>query len=226
MSPRHLPLRFLGVRLLAAALLAALPAAPQAKSLAQGAHKMELILDKRVKNAWRTVDPGTIFDNGESVRFRFRTNFDGYLYVINHGTAGTHTQLFPTEDAGTENRVQAGQEYIVPATKGAFRVDGPAGYDVLYWMISPVRLTPAPQQKLPPPPRKPITLIPRCDDTILKARGECVDRSAGTQSHTLTERSLAPQQDLVFRRKPDGAVVSSPEPLTGPVTFEFRLAHK
>jgi len=224
MAAQLLPTRFPGVRLLAAALLAALPAAPQAKSLAQGAHKMELTIERRAGNAWRVADPGTVFSNGQTVRFRFRTNFDGYLYVINHATTGTHTQLFPTEETGTQNRVEAGQEYVVPATSGAFRVDGPAGYDVLYWMVTPVRLTPTPQPKLPPPPPRPITLIPRCDDTILKARGECVDTSAGTQSPT-TARGLS-QQDLIFRRKQDGSVVSSPVPLTGPVTFEFRLAHK
>jgi hypothetical protein len=34
------------------------------------------------------------------------------------------------------------------------------------------------------------------------------------------------RRDLLFLRQQDKAVVSSPEPLTGPVIYEFRLAHK
>ena len=30
----------------------------------------------------------------------------------------------------------------------------------------------------------------------------------------------------MFMRQKDTAVISSPEPLTGPVIYEFRLAHK
>lgn len=33
-------------------------------------------------------------------------------------------------------------------------------------------------------------------------------------------------QDLVFMKKQGRSVVSSPTPLTGPVVYEFRLAHK
>jgi hypothetical protein len=32
--------------------------------------------------------------------------------------------------------------------------------------------------------------------------------------------------NLVVMRQKDTAVISSPEPLTGPLIYEFRLAHK
>lgn len=212
--------------------------AAQSKALSQGAHRMEITLERRVGNAWRAVDPGFIFDHGDRVRFRYRTNFNGFLYVMNHGTGGAYLQLFPGEDTGLDNRVEAGKEYIVPATSGAFRVDGPPGHDLIYWMVSPVAMSsgakrPALPQPPPPTPAR-NTLIPKCDDTILRARGECVDSSAGAQTvrdpgalpENFQPRGVALQQDLIIRKQQNAALVSSPSPLTGPVTFEFKLAHK
>lgn len=226
-------------RILSFALLAG-TAFAQSKAMTQGAHRMELTLERRANGAWRAVDPGYIFANGDYVRFRFRTNFNGYLYVLNHGTAGSYEQLFPREDTGMANRVENGKDYIVPATEGAFKVAGPPGHDVIYWMVTPVEMRGAPEYKpLPPPPapssKLPASLVPRCDDAILKARGECVDSSAGPQN--VEDNSQLPenmklrarggqQQDLIIRKKQNSALLSSPVPLSGPVTFEFRLAHK
>jgi hypothetical protein len=81
----------------------------------------------------------------------------------------------------------------------------------------------------------PSNLIPRCDDAILKARGNCIDSSAGPKLVPRGEdipanlKSAAPQQnprDLLFMRQKDTAVISSPAPLTCPVIYEFRVAHK
>ena len=70
---------------------------------------------------------------------------------MNQGTAGTYELLFPRTDTGSDNRVEAGKEYVVPATEGWFRIGGPAGQDVMYWLVSPVEL-PRGYQRLPPPP--------------------------------------------------------------------------
>src|SRR6266446_1640941 len=95
---------------------------------AQSASRMEITLERRDGNAWKSVDPGLVLAASERVRFRFKSNFKGYLYVINHSTSGTNTLLFPRQDTGSMNRIEAGKEYVVPATQGAFRVAGPAGY--------------------------------------------------------------------------------------------------
>ena len=91
---------------------------------------------------------------------------------------------------------------------------------------------------LPPPPKPgplPPNLSPRCDDTIFKARGECIDSSAGPRGipreETLPEnlKSAAPDahsRELLFIRDKDLSVVASPAPLSGPVIYEFRLAHR
>jgi hypothetical protein len=212
----------------------------QSRTMTQGANRMELILERLEGTTWRTIDPGLVLAQGDRVRFRFRTNFDGYLYVMNQSTSGKYEQLFPREETGTDNRVIAIKEYSVPATSTVFRVAGPAGYEVVYWMVTPARLTDAaPEYKpLPPPPSPrpaPSNLIPRCDDALLKARGDCIDSSAGPKlvprGADLPQnlRSGATPQDpreLLFLRQKDTSVISSPAPLSGPVIYEFRLAHR
>ena len=222
------------------ALALALAASAQSRTMTQGSNRMELMLERLEGSAWHTIDPGLVLAQGDRVRFRFRTNFDGYLYVMNQSTSGKYEQLFPREETGTENRVSAGKEYYVPATSTVFRVAGPPGYEVVYWMVTPARLTDAaPEYKpLPPPPSPrpaPSNLIPRCDDALLKARGDCIDTSAGPKlvprGGDLPQnlRGAANQQDprdLMFLRQKDTAVISSPVPLSGPVIYEFRLAHR
>jgi len=207
----------------------------QARSMVQGAHRMELMLERREAGAWRTVDPGLVLDQGDEVRFRFRTNFDGYLYVSNQSTSGKYEQLFPRQETGQNNRVMGGQEYRVPSTATAFRIAGPAGHEIVYWLVSPARLGDVPARLgLPAEKSPPHTLIPRCDDERLKARGDCVDNSAGPKlvprdvdmPPNLSDAATRSQRDLMFMREQDTAVISSPEPLTGPVIYEFRLAHR
>src|SRR5664280_1648729 len=104
----------------------------------QGPNSIELTLERQESGNWRAVDPGLVFDTGDRVRFRFRANFDGYLYVMNQATSGKYETLFPREDTGEQNRIEPGKEYVVPATQGWFRITGPPGYDVLYWLVTPL----------------------------------------------------------------------------------------
>jgi hypothetical protein len=196
---------------------------------------MELMLEKLEKDTWRGIDPGLVLDQGDRVRFKFRTNFDGFLYVMNQSTSGAYEQLFPREDTGRDNRVAASREYQVPATSAAFRIAGPPGYEIVYWLVTPARLTDASPHTAPAAsPKAPPVLLPRCDDTILKARGDCVDSSAGPTliprgqelPSTLADPAARGARDLMFLRQKNTAVISSPQPPAGPVIYEFRLAHR
>jgi hypothetical protein len=222
-----------------AVLLATLAAAAlaQPRAIAEGGHRMEISLERLDGSTWHTIDPGLVLEQGDRVRFRFHTDFDGFLYVMNQSTSGKYEQLFPREETGQENRISAGQEYRVPATSSAFRIAGPAGQEIVYWLVTPARLTDAPPHLEPPErnrPPQPTTLIPRCDDTMLRARGECIDNSAGLKPvprdaelpQNLAGAAVLSSRDLVFLRQKDAAVVSSPAALTGPALYEFRLAHK
>jgi hypothetical protein len=220
------------------ALLAASGQAPvfgQARTMSQGAHRMEITLERHENGVWRAIDPGLVLDQGDVVRFRFRANFDGYLYVSNQSTSGKYEQLFPRDETGQNNTITAAQEYRVPATDTAFRIAGPAGHEIVYWLVSPVSLGDRPPRLgSPPTEAPPHTLIPRCDDEHLKARGDCVDTSAGPKllprdvdvPQNLSDAASRSQRDLMFMRQQDKAVISSPGPLTGPVIYEFRLAHR
>ncbi len=225
------------IRRLALLAAFALSAFPQSHTMSEGGHRMEIVLERLEGKTWRTIDPSLVLEQGDRVRFRFTTNFDGYLYVMNQSTSGKYEQLFPREETGQENRIAAATEYHVPATSTVFRIAGPAGHEIVYWLVTPARLTDAPPSYGPLPTGKkasPPTLLPRCDDTILRARGDCIDHSAGPKlvprGDDLPE-NLAPvgaqaQRELLFLQQQSASVISSPDALTGPVIYEFRLAHR
>ncbi len=200
--------------------------------------RIEITLERQDGDAWKVVDPGLVFEPGDRVRFRFRANFDGYLYVMDYGTSGSYSLLFPREETGRENKITSGTEYRVPATQAWFRIAGPPGHDIVYWMVTPLALAGGETGMIPPALPKsrlpPKTLLPRCDDSIFRARGDCVDSSAGLrpipEAEDLPENlKRIPRMDsreLIILRKEEGSLISAPAPLTGPVIYQFRLAHK
>ena len=200
-------------------------------------HRMEVLLDRLDSGSWHAIDPGLVLDASDRVRFRFRTNFDGYLYVTNQSTSGKYEQLFPREETGQDNRIVAGKEYQIPSTNTVFRISGPPGHEIVYWLVAPARLAEGvPSRPGPPAGNRvsPPKLIPRCDDAILRSRGDCIDDSAGPKlvprdvelPRNLTAAAGKNSQDLLFLRQKDASVISSPVPLNGPVLYEFRLAHR
>jgi hypothetical protein len=207
----------------------------QTKSMTQGAHRMELMLERLDGTTWKTINPALVLAQGDRVRFRFRTNFDGYLYVTNQSTSGKYDQLFPGAETGQDNHIVASKDYQVPATSTAFKIAGPAGHEIVYWLVSPVKLADAPSRPTLPsgPAPSSLTLMPRCDEGVMKARGDCVDSSAGPKlipreidlSKDLAAANAA-SHGLIFMREQNTAVISSPAPLTGPVIYEFQLAHR
>lgn len=224
-------------RVLAIAVLS-VAAFGQSRTMTEGHHRMEIMLERLDGDTWHTIDPGLVLAQGDRVRFKYRTNFDGYLYVMNQSTSGKYEQLFPRDETGQDNRLVAGKDYQVPSNSTLFRIAGPAGHEIVYWLVTPARLTgPAPRYQLPPASDKktPPTLIPRCDDAILRARGDCVDSTAGPKlvprdaeipQNLAQAAGQSDPRDLLFMRQKNTAVISSPEPLTGPVLYQFRLAHR
>jgi hypothetical protein len=171
---------------------------------------------------------------------------DGFLYVTDLGTSGKSSLLFPGQETGSDNRIDHSREYVVPATPdGWFEVSGPAGYETLYFVMSPVALAggsvpnaaPNPNQGIPqgtPPP----TMHPRCNDAIFKSRGDCVDPNAGPKRVEPSAPLPGPvrdlfgdsspgeaSRDLKFSQKSSSSVVTSVSPISGPVVYEFLLAH-
>ena len=210
----------------------------QSRTMTEGAHRMEITLERLDGGNWHSIDPALVLAQGDRVRFRFRTNFEGFLYVMNQSTSGKYEQLFPRDETGQDNKVTANKEYQVPSTSTAFRIAGPPGFETVYWLVTPARLTDAPPHMGAPPSESPVkqpTLIPRCDDTVLRARGDCIDHAAGLKlvprgadvPQNLAAQADSAQRDLLFmQQKDNGGDRQHEAPLTGPVIYQFRLAHK
>jgi hypothetical protein len=205
--------------------------------LAQEPQRIKVSVERQDAAGWRAVNPATVFAAGDRLRFRVSTSFPGYLYVTDRGTSGSYDLLFPTSDTGSDNRIAASKDYTVPARQGWFRVAGPEGHDIIYWVLSPAELG-RQYKPLPSTPSTssvpPASLHTRCDDAIFKARGECIDTSAGVKPvqpgeklpENLNGAAGANSRDLVFVQEQGQTVVSSPNPLSGPIIYELRLAHR
>jgi hypothetical protein len=64
------------------------------------------------------VDPARIFYSGEQIRLQIESNVDGYLYVLQKGSSGHDSVLFPHPDINAgDNRVERGILYSVPAAQ-------------------------------------------------------------------------------------------------------------
>ena len=212
-------------QMLLALCLVSMSALGQSNTLTKGPHRMEITLEQLQSGDWKAIAPGQVLLSNDYVRFRFKTNFSGYLYVMNQGTAGGYSMLFPSAETGEQNKIDAEKEYLIPATEGSFRVAGPSGHDILSWIVTPIALTEGGKKykPLPPPPKPgaaPPLLIPRCDDTIFKSRGDCIDTTAGAKPGNPSSR------ELIFIQQDKKSVISSPVPLKEPVVYEFRLAHR
>ncbi len=181
------------------------------------------------------VEPMTaahVFASGDTIRIRLTSHYDGYLYVMNQGTSGRFATVFPAAATGSDNRIRMSKQYLVPAVEdGWFQVDGPAGFDVLYFLLSPAAIaTPSLSTFTAPGPVS--SLRPRCNDEIFKARGECTDDSAGPAAVPPGQALPAPlaplatgaSRDITFTNKANGTVGVAGES-AAPMLYTFRLAH-
>lgn len=203
-----------------------------------GSSVLSIRLEKKYGDVVRAVPQNTVFRNGEILRFRLTSQIDGYLYVVDKGSTGNTAVLFPASGSAASNHTETGRSYLVPAEgDGWFEVSGPAGFDVLYFLVSatPIALPSAPaanqdNESAPPPPN----LLPRCDDAIFKARGECIDASAGVAPlppNAAVPRELVPlartaSRDIVLTDDGDDTGVQSAPAAKLPIIYTFRLAHR
>ncbi|HUH64434.1 MAG TPA: DUF4384 domain-containing protein [Terracidiphilus sp.] len=238
----HAGLRRRGIALLFPFLLfAALPLRIAAQST-NFAGVLTLRLEERVGDNARIVPQNTVFKSGSILRFRLTSQLAGFLYIVDKGTTGETATLFPaSENPNASNRIEPGQSMVVPANgDGWFEVSGPSGFDTIYILVSadPISIPPAvtsspiqetPQNETAPPSN----LLPRCDDAIFKARGECIDKSAGVAPlppNASVPRELIPlartaARDIILADDADGVTVKPAPTAKLPLIYTFRLAH-
>lgn len=80
----------------------------------------------------RTEKPANSYVVGDDVRFVINSAESAYITVINVGTSGKTTVLFPNA-ANPFNRVRAGQTITLPApgSRWGIQAQGPAGIEVI-----------------------------------------------------------------------------------------------
>lgn len=211
-----------------------------AQTPAPDPQRIRVSVERMDGTGWVPVNPATVFNQNDRLRFHITSSFGGYLYVMNYSTSRTYELMFPRSDTGMDNKIEPNKDYIVPASQGYFKVSGPPGQDVVYWMVSPIDVG-RQYMPLPPPPKPgavPPQLKPRCDDAIFKARGDCIDTSAGVKPvkpgeslpDNLGTVAGATPRELLFIQEngqaKESVTLSSPSPLTGPVVYELRLSHR
>lgn len=80
------------------------------------------------------VTASTRFHEGDRIRFHFRSNRSGYLYVVTQGSSGRTQYLFPTKASDNEF-ISARQNYIIPP-KSAIVFDSQAGTETVWIFLS------------------------------------------------------------------------------------------
>lgn len=91
------------------------------------------------------VSPNSRFVAGDRVRFGVESNDKGYLYIVQRGSTGKSTLLFPHQqiDAG-KNQLGRGMELIVPGDNW-YKFDNTPGVEYLTFIFSRKRLDILPQ---------------------------------------------------------------------------------
>lgn len=74
---------------------------------------------------------------GEPLRLLFETNRDAYVTLVNIGTTGGVTILYPNRFSA-DNRVKAGTVYRVPGSGDNYEIalNGPAGVELVYALVT------------------------------------------------------------------------------------------
>jgi hypothetical protein len=196
--------------------------------------QMRIVLEQQTGSEFRIVSPQHIFKTGDMIRFRVSSSSDGFLYVSDRAASGKYSELFPAKGADSDNRLEHGKEYRVPAAARAwFRIEKPAGYETIFFTFTSSPLLPKNEVLTPhgkPGPQAPAAeLIPRCDDALFRARGECLDVNAGPSAvpgGTLAGSDALAPRDVSIIQGPDTSIVTPAGPGDTPIIYEFRIAHR
>lgn len=89
----------------------------------------------------KAVSPNTVFAGGDRIRLGFNANRSGWLYVVNVGSSGRVTTLFPRLPTDN-NRIQPGLVYQIPQQTGkSIKFDATPGQELLIVVLAESRLS-------------------------------------------------------------------------------------
>jgi hypothetical protein len=82
------------------------------------------------------VDADHVFRSGERIRLTIESNDAAYLYIVQRGSSGNWSVLFPSREiSGGDNRVERGRIYEIPP-RHWFAFDEQAGEEKLFIVLS------------------------------------------------------------------------------------------
>ncbi|WP_239491857.1 serine/threonine-protein kinase [Luteitalea sp. TBR-22] len=114
----------------------ALFAAPAPASSAANAGVRYRVIRRTADGAEADVDTATTFHSGDRVRFAFESSIDGYLYVVQQGSSGRWTVLFPSPEInGGRNAVRRQERYVIPG-EDWFLFDETPGSEQVFVFLS------------------------------------------------------------------------------------------
>lgn len=88
----------------------------------------------------KAVSPSTVFPGGARIRLGFNANRAGFLYIVNLGSSGKVTTIFPTT-ATDNNQVQPGLMYQIPQQTGkSIKFDSTPGEEVILVVLAESRI--------------------------------------------------------------------------------------
>ena len=96
------------------------------------------LLRRTPEGSFLGVDPdATVFRSGDRVRVSIELNQPAYLYIVQHGSSGRWSTLFPSPNSAANNRIDARQPYSVPGASGSgFGFDERPGEERLFLIVS------------------------------------------------------------------------------------------
>lgn len=189
---------------------------------------VKVSLERLEDGSWKTLDPRTVLQKNDRVRFRMETTFAGYLFVNNLGSDGTLERIFPPVQSGADNRVEPGQSYLLPSAEGSFVIDGPPGFDITYWVITPGGTAGVPATPTTPKTSPYNSLIPKCSggEGGLVPRGGCLDERAGPQRTRNVSTGGLRARSLKIDRSGEQTKIVGEGSGNAPLVYEFRIAHQ
>jgi hypothetical protein len=91
---------------------------------------------KKVGDEMVEVPPDTVFHAGDRIQLSVQTNGPGYLYVINKGTSGTWSPMFPSPElANGDNHVDGWSASVLPP-KSRWVFDEQTGTEHIFVVFS------------------------------------------------------------------------------------------
>ncbi len=93
------------------------------------------VLKEQADGSYAEVSVDNTFHEGDLLKLSVMSNEPGYLYVIQQGSSGTWSPIFPDEKSGS-NRVEPGRPYQIPGDSQKFQVNNPPGTDKLFVVLS------------------------------------------------------------------------------------------